>query len=118
MPAEVVEVEFLALIEHGRRFFTRKGVEFAFGERLAGVWEDDGPSSHAAVVSLEDLEREFPKHLDGPDAGWVRGLVFRALAGDDPARLREEAIAEYTSRHGRAPRAQKWQVRRGAPDQR
>lgn len=102
------EAEFLALVEHGERLTTRKGVDISFVERRAGVWEDDGPSTHATVVSLHELRTSWARILDHPSADWVVALLDRLDAGADPAVLTREAVATYTARHGSAPETRMW----------
>lgn len=103
--------EFLSLVEHGERFYSRKGIDVAFAERVAQVWEDDGPSSHGAQVSARELLTSWPGHVEHPDAAWLLPLLRRWEAGDDPGELREEAVAAYVDRHGVEPRSFLWEVR-------
>lgn len=103
--------EFLSLIEHGEYFYTRKGIDISFDLGRAGVWEDDGPSTHATVIPVEDLDDPaWSKHMDDPDARWLRPLLARLRQGEDPERLRREAIQDYTAAHGTAPAVRMWTV--------
>lgn len=101
------QAEFLALVEHGKRL-ARTGVDISFTERRAGVWEDDGPSTHAAVVTLRELRTSWAGHLTHPDTEWVVALLDRLEAGADPAALTRTAVAEYTARYGDAPETRMW----------
>lgn len=111
----VVEVEFLALLLYGKRW-QRKGIQVAFSERIAAVWEEDGPSSHASVVSLDSLLVNFSKHLDGPDATWMRPIINRLRVGDDPDELRKEAVAAYRKAHLADPEKVTWKVHQNLID--
>jgi hypothetical protein len=46
------QAEVLAIAENGQRFPTHTGVDISFVGRHAGVRQDDGPSTHAPVVTL------------------------------------------------------------------
>lgn len=96
--------EFLALVEDGTRFYTRKGADISFEAAKAWIWEDDGPSTHASIIHVAELmDPSRESFLAGPDATWLRPLLERLLAGEDPAQLRSTAIAEYHARHGEPP---------------
>lgn len=105
------DAEFLELVEHGERFYSRKGVDISFVERRAAIWGDDGPTTHAAMLTIREL-RERPQFLDHPSAAWVVPLLDRLDAGGSPEALTREAIAEYTARHGEPPRTRIWTIRR------
>jgi hypothetical protein len=46
------QAEVLAIAENGQCFPTHTGADISFVGRHAGVRQDDGPSTHTAVVSL------------------------------------------------------------------
>lgn len=101
-----MSTEFLALVEHGTRFYTRKGVLISFEAAKAWIWEDDGPSTHASIIDVAELmDPSRGAFLAGPDETWLRPLLARLLVGEDPARLRSTAIVEYRARHGEPPAA-------------
>ncbi|NLA66359.1 MAG: hypothetical protein GX862_10695 [Leucobacter sp.] len=108
---EIVRVNFLALHLHGQRL-ARKAVEVAFAERLIAVWQDDGPTSHAAIVSIDRFFEVFSSFLVEPDEVWLRPLLLRLQAGDEPIALQTAAIAAYRMTHGVEPEVKAWQVTR------
>lgn len=104
-------VEFLALVEFGERFYTRKGVQVSFADRRAAVWVEDGPSTHAAVVSLAELRDQFAQHLDDPSCEWLLPILDALAAGGDADLLRSQAIAGYRERYGAEPEQVFWTFR-------
>lgn len=104
------QVEFVSLVEHGERFFTRKGVDVAFEVGVAWVWEDDGPSAHGAQIRVRELLAEWPGHMDHPEAAWLVPHLEQLEAGSDPDAVRDVAIAAYTERHRREPGRFAWDV--------
>ncbi|MGO3147856.1 MAG: hypothetical protein ACTIJ6_09275 [Leucobacter sp.] len=112
----LVEVEFLALHEHGERFTGRRGIEVAFPERLVAIWADDGPSTLGGVMTLERFFVEAAEYLGEPDDEWLRPLLHRLRIGDNPTLLRDEAIAAYRSVHGADPQIKHWKLEQSMLD--
>jgi hypothetical protein len=95
--------EFLALVEFGERFSTRRGVDVSFPAGVAGIWEDDGPSAHGALVPLGELRIAHAAFLADDSASWLVPFLDEWEAGADAEDVRDRAAAAYEARHGRPP---------------